>query len=163
MTTAATRQILTAIAATLTPTTTNNNNDNKNGTNHNNNSNGNSDETNNNNNNNSSSSSSRWRVDYPADISVGMNSIEGWEFKTKLILDEMGNRFPLVLYMEKPSSARRSPESSVRRNPNQLMLLACKKVPKQVRLALHPGAFSPRRTTAGWVTDPQWGRHMWLP
>ena len=90
-----------------------------------------------------------------------MNSIEGWEFKTKLILDEMGNRFPLVLYMEKPSSARRSPESSVRRNPNQLMLLACKKVPKQVRLALHPGAFKPRKAHAGWVLDPGRRARMW--
>ena len=85
-----------------------------------------------------------------ADVGVGMNSIEGWEFKTKLVLDETGNNFPLVLYMERPGG----------QNANKLMLLACKKVPQPVRDALHPGAFKPRKTSDGWVTDPGRKRQM---
>ena len=61
-------------------------------------------------------------MDYAADVSVGMNSIEGWEFKTKLVLDkELGNSFPLALYMEKPAAFGQ--------NANKLLLLACKKAP----------------------------------
>ena len=94
-------------------------------------------------------------MDYAADVNVGMSSIEGFEFKTKLILDEMGNRFPLVLYLERPATHGQ--------NANKLMLLACKKVPEPARAALHPGTFKPRRKTAGWVTDPMRNRPMWLP
>jgi hypothetical protein len=104
--------------------------------------------------NNNNHNSSRWRVDYAADVSVGMNSIEGWEFKTKLVLDkELGNSFPLALYMEKPAAFGQ--------NANKLLLLACKKVPPQVREMLHPGAFQPRRSSDGWVTDPNRKRQMW--
>ena len=39
---------------------------------------------NDNNSDNNDRSNSRWRVDYAADVSVGMSSIEGFEFKTKL-------------------------------------------------------------------------------
>ena len=48
-------------------------------------------------------------------------------------------------------------------NANKLMLIACKTVPPQVRYALHPGAFRPRRTSAGWVTDTRRNQAMWRP
>ena len=93
-------------------------------------------------------------MDYAGDVGVGMNSIEGWEFKTKLCLNEpLGNKFPLVLYMEKPASFGQ--------NANKLMLLACKTVPYTVREVLHPGSFKSRRANAGWVTDPGRNRRMW--
>ena len=94
-------------------------------------------------------------MDYAADVNVGMTSIEGWELKTKLVLDEMGNHFPLVLYMERPATHGQ--------NANKLMLVACKTVPQPVRYALHPGAFKPRRKDAGWVIDPGRKRQMWQP
>ena len=93
-------------------------------------------------------------MDYAADISVGMNSIEGWEFKTKLVLDASGGNFPLMMYMEKPATHGQ--------NKNKLLLLACKKVPLPVRLCLRPGAFQPRRSSDGWVTDARRKREMWL-
>jgi len=94
-------------------------------------------------------------VDYTTEVSVGMSSIQGFEFKTKLVLDDSGNNFPLVLYMECPSRHGQ--------NPNKLMLVACKTVPPQVRYALHPGAFRPRKTSPGWVTDPRRDQAMWRP
>ena len=93
-------------------------------------------------------------MDYTADISVGMNSIAGWEFKTKLTLDKVGNCFPLALYMEQPPAYGH-------KNANKLFLVACKKVPGPVREALHPGAFRPRKTSEGWVTDPRRKSPMW--
>ena len=98
---------------------------------------------------------SRWRVDYAADISMGMSSIAEFEFKTKLVLDATGNHFPLVLYMERPALHGQ--------NANKLMLIACETVPPQVRYALHPGAFRPRKTSPGWVTDPRRNQAMWWP
>ena len=94
-------------------------------------------------------------VDYAADVSVGLQNIHGFEFKTKLILDGEGNHFPLVLYMEKPALHGQ--------NANKLMLIACKTAPPQVRYALHPGAFRPRKTTSGWVHDPRRHTDMWWP
>ena len=84
-----------------------------------------------------------------------MFSIEGFEFKAKLILDGMGNHFPLGLYMERPALRGQ--------NANKLMLIACKTVPPQVRYALHPGAFRPRKNTSGWVADPGRGQQMRRP
>ena len=110
---------------------------------------------NSNNDNNKEHSSSRWRVDYAAELSVGWGWIDRFEFKMRLVLDETGRRFPLMLYLESPATHGQ--------NANKLHLLACKKVPEPVRLALHPGAFRPRRTTAGWAFDLRRGRHMWLP
>ena len=94
-------------------------------------------------------------MDYAAVVSVGMSSIEGFEFKTKLVLDALGNHFPLVLYMEKPALHGQ--------NANQLHLIACKTVPPQVRYAFHPGAFRPRKTSSGLVTDPRRNLAMWRP
>ena len=94
-------------------------------------------------------------MDYACDVRVSMNTIEAWEFKTKLVLDEMGNHFPLVLYMERPAMHGQ--------NANKLMLVACKTVPEPVRYALHPSTFQPRRKGAGWVIDPGRNRQMWQP
>ena len=92
-------------------------------------------------------------VDYAADVSVGMSSIERWEFKTKLTLDKVGNCIRLALYMERPAAYGQ--------NVNKLFLLACKKVLGPVRETLHPGAFRPRKTTDGWVTGPRRKSPMW--
>ena len=94
-------------------------------------------------------------MDYAADISVGMSSTHQFEFKTTLVLDALGNRFPLVLYMEKPALQGQ--------NANKLHLIACKTVPPQVRNILHPGAFRPRKTSPGWVTDDRRNQTMWRP
>ena len=92
-------------------------------------------------------------MDYAADVSVCMNSIEGWEFKTKLTLDKVGKCFPLALYMEQTAAYGQ--------NANKLFLLACKKAPGPVRETLHPGAFRPRKTTDGGVTDARRKSPMW--
>ena len=94
-------------------------------------------------------------MDYTTEVSVGMSSIQGFEFKTKLVLDDSGNNFPLVLYMECPSRHGQ--------NPNKLMLVACKTVPPQVHNILHPGAFRPRKTSPGWVNDDRRNQNMWRP
>ena len=92
-------------------------------------------------------------MDYVADVSVGMNSIEGWEFKTKLTLDKVGTCCPLALYMERPSAYGQ--------NAHKLFRLVCEKVLGPVRETLHPGACQPRKTTDGWVTDPRRNSPMW--
>ena len=94
-------------------------------------------------------------MDYTTEVSVGMCSIQGFEFKTKLVLDDSGNHFPLVLCLECP--ARHG------QNADKLMLVACKTVPPQVRNILHPSAFRPRETSPGWVTDAKRNQNMWQP
>ena len=94
-------------------------------------------------------------MDYAADISVGMSSTHQFEFKTTLVLDALGNRFPLVLYMEKPALQGQ--------NANKLHLIACKTVPPQVRLALHPGAFRPRQASPGWAIGAMRHNRRWRP
>ena len=94
-------------------------------------------------------------MDYTAEVSVGMSSIQGFEFKTKLVLEYSGNHFPLVLYMECP--ARHG------QNADKLMLVACKTVPPQARNILHPSAFRPRETSPGWVTDTRRDHQLWRP
>ena len=92
-------------------------------------------------------------MDYAADVSVGMNSIEGREFKTNLTLDKVGTCFPIALYTERPTTYGQ--------NAIKLFLLACKRAPGPARETLHPGAFRPRKTTYGWVTDPCRNSPMW--
>ena len=93
-----------------------------------------------------------WRADYAADISCGPASVNDFKFVTGITLDRSVNDFQIFLYME------REPRNG---GVEKLHMLACKTVPKAVRMLLHPGAFQPRKNQAGWTQDPGRREMIW--
>ena len=94
----------------------------------------------------------RWRPDYAADITTGIDNVHDYKFVNSVCIADAGVEFPVYIYLEKPPR--------IGTNPERLHLFACKQVPKAVRLTVHPAAFKSRRAIPGWIMDP--GRKGWI-
>ncbi len=94
----------------------------------------------------------QWRVDYAADIEIGVGHVNGFRFVNGVYLEDGGRDFPIFLYME------RDPKWG--QHPEQLHLFACCEVPAAVQSCVQPSAFQPRKGTAGFLQDP--GRRRWM-